>query len=196
MIQSSSTNYSAINSGNDIAVGDASSTNYNISTGSNTTNDPNLSFAITSPTPTFGSFNATAGTVTTATFSVLNYTSFGYTVQITGTAPTNGSHTITPLATQTASTAGTEQFGINLVANTSPSSVGANPDNGNYGFGTVNANYGTSNQYRFVSGDTIASAPKSSGQTNYTISYLVNVSPITPGGVYTSNQTLIVTGTY
>lgn len=196
MIQANSSNYTVFNSGGDIAVGDASSANYNVSTGSNTTPDPNLSFIITSPSPTFGSFSPNSGTVSTATFSVLNYTSYGYTVQITGTAPTNGSHVITPLATQTASTTGTEQFGINLVANTSPSSVGANPDNGQFGFGTVNANYGTSNQYRFVSGDTIASAPKSSGQTNYTISYLVNVSPITPGGVYTSNQTLIVTGTY
>lgn len=196
MIQANSNNYSVLNSGGDIAVGDASSSSFNVSAGSNTTPDPTLSFSITSPTPTFGSFSPNGGTVSTATFSVRNYTSYGYNVQINGTAPTNGNHTITPLAAQTASSPGTEQFGINLVANTSPSSVGANPSNGQFGFGTANANYGTSNQYRFVSGDTIASAPKSSGQTDYTISYLVNVSPLTPGGQYTSNQTLIVTGTY
>jgi hypothetical protein len=196
LIQSNSANFQAANSGGDIAVGDASSANYNVSTGSNTTPDPTLSFAITSSAPAFNSFSPSAASTATATFSVLNYTSYGYVVQLVGTPPTNGAHIISPLASASASTPGTEQFGINLVANTSPTSVGANPDNGQFGFGTAAANYNTSNQYRFVSGDTIASAPKSSGTTNYTISYLVNVNSLTPGGNYTSNQTLVVTGTY
>lgn len=196
LIQSSSANYQANSATSDLSVGTTASGNYQLETGSVTTKDPVLSFAVNNGGINFGSFTPSGGTVTTATFSVSNYTSYGYVVQIVGSPPTNGSHTITALPTQTGSLAGIEQFGINLVANTLPASVGANPNNGQFGFGTTSANYGTSNQYRYVSGETIASAPKSSGVTDYTISYLVNVTSLTPGGNYTSNQTIIVTGTY
>jgi hypothetical protein len=196
LVQSSSASYKGDDSLSDLAVGTAASTNYQIQSGSVTTSDPALSFAITSGAINFGDFSATVAATTTATFSVLNYTSYGYVVQIAGSAPTNGSYTIPALATTSASTTGVEQFGINLVANTSPASVGANPNNGSFGFGVASGNYGTANQFRYVSGETIATAPKSSGITTYTISFLVNVKPLTPGGQYTSNQTLIVTGTY
>ena len=54
----------------------------------------------------------------------------------------------------------------------------------------------SSNLARSLGSETIASAPKSSGATVYTISYIVNVNSFTPGGVYTSGQTLLCTGTY
>lgn len=196
LIQSSSANYQASSSTGDLVVGNSGSSNYQMNAGSQTTNDPALSFSMNSGNVSFGSFNPTSAAVTTAKFSVSNYTSYGYVVQIAGTPPTNGSHVIPAMATTGPSQTGVEQFGINVVANTLPVSVGANPDNGGFGFGAASANYGTPNKYRFVSGETIASAPKSSGQTIYTISYIVNVADLTPGGIYMSNQTLIVTGTY
>jgi hypothetical protein len=196
VIEANSTNYKATNSSGALVVGNSASANYQIESGPTTTDDPALSFSISSGAINFGDFSATTAATTTATFSVTNYTSFGYIVQIIGTPPTNGAKTIPALATATASTVGIEQFGINLVANTSPSSVGANPNNGQFGFGQAAPNYATSNQYRYVSGDTIALAPKSSGTTVYTMTYLVNVQPLTSGGQYTSNQTLIVVGTY
>jgi hypothetical protein len=196
LMQSNSANYQGSNSVGDLATGNAASANFQVNAGSQTTNDPTLSFSINGAGVNFGSFTASNATVTTANFSVSNYTSYGYVVQVVGNTPTNGSHTLPAMTTTGASQAGTEQFGINLVANTLPFSVGTNPDNGQFGFGTVATNYGTSNQYRYVSGETIASAPKSSGVTTYTISYLVNVAGLTPGGQYTSNQTIIVTGTY
>ena len=196
LIQSSSANYQGTDAVGDVAIGNAASANYQVNAGSKTTNDPTLSFSLNSGGINFGSFTASNATVTTANFSVSDYTSYGYVVQIVGNPPTNGSHTLPAMTTTGPSQSGIEQFGINLVANTSPSSVGANPDNGQFGFGAAAANYGTSNQYRYVSGETIAQAPKSSGLTTYTISYLVNVAGLTPGGKYTSGQTLIVTGTY
>ena len=194
--QSTSANYQGSDAIGDVAIGNASSTNYQVNAGSKTTNDPALSFAINNSGINFGNFTASNATMTTANFAISNYTSYGYVVQIVGKPPTNGNHTLPAMATTGASQSGTEQFGINLVANTSPSSVGANPNNGQFGFGAAATSYGSSNQYRYVSGETIASAPKSSGVTTYTISYLVNVAGLTPGGQYTSNQTLIVTGTY
>jgi hypothetical protein len=194
--QSNSASYQGRDSVGDIGIGNSASSSYQINAGSTTTNDPNLSVSIGGASVNFGNFTATSATTATATFTILNYTSYGYTVQIVGDAPTNGATTITPLTTTSASTAGTSQFGINLVANTLPVSVGANPDTGQFGFGSASANYGTSNMYRYVSGETIAQAPKSSGLTTYTITYLINVPPLAPGGVYTSNQTIIVVGTY
>lgn len=196
LVQSSSTSFQASNSVGDLGVGNAVSENFQVEAGSQTTNDPTLTVAINTSNASFGSFSATGAATATTTFSVSNYTSYGYVAQIVGTTPTNGTHALPAMTSSGPSQTGVEQFGINLVANTSPTSVGANPNNGQFGFGAASPNYGTSNQYRYVSGETVAYAPKSSGTTTYTLSYLVNVSSLTPGGQYTSKQTLIVTGTY
>ncbi len=196
LIQSSSSNYTATSASGDLAIGEASSANYNIDSGSKTSPDPALSFRMNSSDVNFGNFTASSAATTTASFSVSNYTSYGYVVQISGSPPANGTKTIAAMNTTGPSQTGTDQFGINLVANTSPASFGANPNQALFGAGTASGNYGTSNQFRYVSGETIASAPKSSGETTYTISYLVNVTSLTPGGKYTTGQTLIITGTY
>jgi hypothetical protein len=177
-------------------VGSSGSTNFQVAAGYNTTNDPNLSFIVNGGAINFPAFSAATAATTTVTFSVLNYTSYGYVVQLVGSPPKNGLTTISPIPANDISRLGTSQFGINLVANTSPASVGANPDNGGFGFGLASTNYDIPNSYRFVSGETVAQAPKSSGVTTYTMTYLVNVPALTPGGQYTTDQTLIVTGTY
>lgn len=196
LLQSSSANFKAVDGINDLAVGHASSSNFQVEAGSKTDPEPWLSFSVNSSNADFGVFSPVSTATATATFSVLNHTSYGYIVQIIGTPPTNDGHVISAMSTTGTSNIGTEQFGINLVANTVPTSFGANPDNGQFGQGIVNNNYSTANNYRYVSGETIASASKSSGITNYTLSLIVNVAPLTPGGKYVSPQTLVVTGTY
>jgi hypothetical protein len=205
LVQSSSTNYKSVLSVSDTAVGGSASASFQTQAGSQTSPDPALSFFINNGAATFSDLFSPSTTATaTNSFSISNYTSFGYSVQIVGTTPTNGSHTIPAMGTDAAggpepSVTGREQFGMNMVANTSPASFGANPDNGQFGFGSVSftgSKYSTVNNYRYVSGETIASAPKSSGLTTYTISYIVNVASLTPGGRYTSNQQIIVIGTY
>lgn len=196
LIQSSSTNYQTRSTAGDLGVGNSTSSSYQIEAGSQTTNDPTLSFGFVSSTANFGNFTATGTATATISFNVVNYTSYGYVIQIAGNPPVNGSHTIDAMPSTDSSQVGIEQFGINLVANTSPLTFGADPDNGQFGFGVVNVNYSTPNMFRYVSGDIIAQAPKSSGKTIYTISYIVNVEGLTPGGQYAANQTLIITGTY
>ena len=56
--------------------------------------------------------------------------------------------------------------------------------------------YDTVNNFRYNTGDTIAQSDSSSGQTDYTISYIVNISPITEAGLYVFSQDLVVVGTY
>jgi len=106
---------------------------------------------------------------------------------------------MTAPSTPTASSSGTEQFGINLVANTSPATFGSNPaqiPNSTFSFGQAASGYNTPNLYKYVNGDTVASSSSSSGETDYTISYIFNISSTTPGGTYTMNHVLVATSTF
>lgn len=196
---SSSSNYRASDTlGGAAGVGGAAGTVFGSQTGAQTPSEPTLSFAVDTASVSLGSLSTSLTRTGTASFSVLNYTSYGYIVQIIGSPPDNGGHALSGMASVAGSSVGTEQFGINLVANTSPVTFGANPLQvpSNVGFGVAAGGYNTANQYKYVPGDTIASAPKSSGQTTYTISYIANIANETPGGSYSGNQTLVVTGTY
>ena len=206
IIPSDSAHYQSIESlGDNIAssgTGGSASTNYQVEAGSVTQKDPGLSIAIVNGNATFNApFSPTTTATATAQFSVADYTSWGYVVQVVGNTPTNGNHSIPAMSNgsggPTTPATGFEQFGINLVANTAPA-VGANPNYGQFAALTAKPepNYDTANQFLYSSGDSVASSPKSSGQITYTISYMVNVSDLTPGGQYTSNQSIICTGTY
>lgn len=195
-VQSSSTNYRADTATGDLAIGNSASANYQVEAGSKTTHEPNLTVAIGGVTSNFTPFSASTASTATASFSISNYTSYGYVVQVTGDTLKNGSYSIPAMASTDTSQVGTEQFGMNLVANTSPSSVGSNPVYDVFGVGSVAGNYSTPNQFRYVSGETVATATQSSGKTTYTITYLANVESLTPGGQYHADHTLIVTGTY
>lgn len=197
LTNTASPDYQASESGGILGFGTSADSTMQIKAGHETTNDPALSFAIDTPNVSFGIFSPSTTAVATSSFQVSDYTSYGYVVGIYGSPPTNISgHSIAAMSTSGTSHTGIEQFGINLVANTSPSSFGSNPNNGQFGSGSAESNYATANNFLYVNGDTVASAPKSSGMTIYTISYIVNVSSLTPGGQYTTGQTIICTGTY
>jgi hypothetical protein len=196
---SSSASYQSQDSIGATAVGDARSTNNRTQSGATTTNDPMLEFTVSTSSVSLGALSNGATATGTASFSVRNYTSNGYIVQTLGAPPTNGTHTLTAPSSPAASAAGTEQFGINLVANTSPTVLGTDPQqipDNTFSFGAAASGYNTANSYKYVSGDTIAAATESSGQTNYTISYIANIATGTPAGQYSGRQTLVCTGTY
>lgn len=184
--------------GNTGAV-ESASDNFQTQGGSETTADPSLTCELDADSFDFGGFSTAATATANVTFRVLNYTSYGYTVSILGDPPTMGSHGISELNPAAASQEGVEQFGINLVANTQPVVYGAFPvqvPSSDFSSGDASSNYNTPNQYRYVEGESIAAAGESSGRTDYTISYIINVSNDTPGGTYTTNQTILCTGTY
>ena len=196
MVQSGSANFQIRDSAGDIGVGNAASSSYQVAAGSVTPSEPTLTVQVNSEAASFGRLSPSTTATATASFSVINYTSHGYVVQIAGTPFESGSHIIPAMDVTGESVTGIEQFGVNLVANTQPTSLGANVDNGQFGYGVVDSNYATPNRYRFVNNEIIASAPKESGNSTYTISYIANVEGLTPGGIYRSNQTIVVTGTY
>lgn len=134
----------------------------------------------------------------TTTIRINTYLSGGYILQIIGDPPKFSGHTLNALATPTASQPGTEQFGMNLAANTTPS-VGAAPvqvpDNGTI-FGTANDDYKTPNLFKYLSGDVVAHSLTDSGHTDYTLSMLVNISNATPAGHYSGDFSAVVMPAY
>lgn len=194
-----STNYCSKQAAGETAVGNTSSTNYQAQAGFNSNRNEYLEFKVNTASVDMGTLSASAASTGTATFSVKAYLASGYQVVTASDAPQNGSHVLAAPSTPTASTPGTEQFGINVVANTSPTTFGTNPvqvPSTTYSYGIAAPGYNTNNKFKYVKGETIASSPKSSGETDYTISYLINISNTTPGGTYSMAQVLVATATF
>jgi hypothetical protein len=198
-IDSSSPSYHSDGTVGDTATGSASSTNYGTTLGFNTTNEPRLAVVMGANSINFGSFSTATTSRATATFKVLNYTAHGYEVFAIGSTPGNGTTTLNGMGSTGPSQTGTEQFGMNLRGNTSPATFGSDPvqiPSSSFSVGAAATGYNTANNYRYVAGEKIAEALRSSGETQYTISYIVNVSTNTPGGDYSGAQSLVVVGTY
>lgn len=140
-----------------------------------------------------GTLTASSTGSGTSQFGVTTNATSGYSVTINGTTLTSGGNTITALSTQTASSAGTEQFGVNLKDNATPN-VGSDPAGA--GSGAPTANYGTADQFRFVTGDSIASAAAADLFRLYTVSYIANITGATEPGTYQTVLTYICTATF
>ena len=198
-LDASSPNYRAQQSVGENTTGNTGSTNFQANAGFNTKEEPYLEVSTTGGATDLGDLSPSAASVTTSTFYVRAYLASGYSVLIVSNPPTYGTEQINSLSSQTASSAGTEQFGINLAVNTSPASFGAIPSqspDSTFGFGYATSNYDDANLYQYIKGDTIARSDKSSGRTNYTISYLYNISTLSPAGEYIFTQDLVVVATY
>lgn len=194
-----SANYQAQSSVGDLGVGNTTSPNYQAEGGFNTTTQPFLEVYVATGNIDMGTLSTLSTATANATFRVRDYQSSGYVVQSVSTPPKYGSHVIQPLLVPTTAQAGTEQFGMNLAANTSPKTFGALPTqepNSTFGFGYATGNYSQTNRFMYNQNDVIARSDKSSGETDYTISYIMNISNTTPGGTYNFKQDLVVTATY
>ncbi|HVU59448.1 MAG TPA: hypothetical protein VHC98_01265 [Candidatus Saccharimonadales bacterium] len=199
-----STNYCAKVSVGETGVGNSSSTNYQAQAGFNTDRTPSLTFVVTSTNINLGTLSPGTPATGLAHFSVKTYLASGYQVVTAADPPANGAHLLTAMSSAGPSNPSTEQFGINLVANSScggglPASLGANPvqvPDATFSFGAAASGYDTACQFKYHNGDTIAHATKSSGETDFTISYLINISNVTPGGTYTMDHVLVATSTF
>lgn len=118
----------------------------------------------------------------------------GYVITVSSIGMAAGTHVIDSPSTPTMSTRGTNQFGMNLVANNLPN-VGANPD-GQYTNAVVTSDYDQPNRFMFHDGDVVASAPNVSLFRRYTVSYIVNAAANLPPGVYSTTLTYICSGRF
>ncbi|MEO8105499.1 MAG: hypothetical protein ABI602_04150 [Candidatus Saccharibacteria bacterium] len=194
-----STSYCSKQSAGETAVGNTSSANYQAQAGFNTNREPYIEFTVSNTNVDLGTLTASSTKTATSSFSVKTYLAHGYDVVNASDAPTNGSYIMNALAVPTPSQTGVEQFGINLVANNNPITFGANlthtPD-ATFGYGQVGVDYGIPDQYKYAKGDVVAMSTQSTSYTNYTISYIFNVSHVTPGGSYLFRHVLVATSTF
>lgn len=195
-----SSHYCSKQSLGETTVGNTKGTSYQAQAGFNTNREEYLQFTINAATVDLGVLNSATTATGTATFSVEAYLANGYQVVTTADPPTNNSYVMHTPSTPTASAVGTEQFGINLVANTSPAISGsANPvqvPDGTFSYGQAAPGYDTPNLFKYTKGDVVASSTKSSGETDFTISYIMNISGMTPGGHYVMQHQLVATATF
>lgn len=178
----------------DMAVGQSASTNSAANFGTLTPDEPTLEVIVEPGESNLGILETNKTATKTMGIKVRSYLSNGYQLQIVGDPPRYGNHTLNTSAVPTASQPGTEQFGINLAANSTPN-IGASPvqvPSAQLSFGEAESAYRTPNLFKFNSGDVVASSTRESGRTDYTVSMIINVSNSTPAGRFSGDFSAVV----
>ncbi len=152
-----------------------------------------LTFTLASATVALGALSTSATGAGTSSMAVATNASSGYSVNYSGTTLTSGSNTITAIAAPAASSMNSKQFGINLMANTTPA-IGSNKSG--VGIGAPTADYGTPDLFKFNSGDTIASAAAPTNSNVFTVSYIANIDGATAPGAYSTVLTYTATANF
>jgi hypothetical protein len=207
LLNGSSTNYKAQENLGSTTVGSTKSTNYGAYTGFLTPNVPFLSMTVSAANVNLGTLSSSSAATGTSTFSVRAYVDSGYVVESVSPPPTNeDGYSLKNMSTAAASTVGTEQFGINLVQNQTscatpaPANFGTNPvevPSSAYSTGSASSGYNTCGLFKYNAGDVIAQSNSNGwGETDYTISYLINIAQYSKAGVYSMPQNLVVVATY
>jgi len=135
----------------------------------------------------FGELSSRASRSATSQMLASTNAPYGYSITLAGETMTAGNNVI-PAMTGNPSSVGVSQFGINSRQNTIPS-VGSDPE----GPGLTNASsgYNSPNNYKFQSGDIIASSNNTDDYRKLTVSYLVNVNASQPPGRYVATISYI-----
>jgi hypothetical protein len=118
----------------------------------------------------------------------------GFAITVNGTTMQAGTNTIKRMDVPAPSRPGTQQFGLNLRANTDPQ-IGADfyspwPST------LVPSDYNTPNQYKFKNGDLVATSTDVALSSHYTVSYIVNAPDDLKAGIYTTTLTYICSGRF
>lgn len=196
--QTCSTQYCTQASIGDLGAGDSKSAVTSAKFGSITSADPLLEVIIDPGQSDLGILTTEHTATKTMTVKIRSYLSDGYMLQIVGDPPKYNGHKLATPSTPTASTPGTEQFAINAAANTTPN-IGATPvqvPSSQFSFGVVNDDYKTPNLFKYTSGDVVAHSTVESGQTDYTISMIINISNATPAGHFSGDFSAVVIPVY
>ncbi|MFI5240578.1 MAG: hypothetical protein ACHQUB_02625 [Candidatus Saccharimonadia bacterium] len=150
--------------------------------------------SITGNTVNFGLFSAISTASGTSVMAASTNAGSGYAITVNGNTLQSGANSVTQMSASAAAVIGTSQFGMNLKANTAPS-VGtevAGP-----GSSVSSVGYNTVNNFKYTTGDTVASSLGAASDANtFTVSYIVNVPGNQQAGTYTTTLTYICTATF
>jgi hypothetical protein len=140
-----------------------------------------------------GDFSASRTSYTTTQFAGATNDNNGYNVSVLGTTLTSGNNTIDRMVSKSQSHVGTEQFGINLRDNSTPN-VGHNKE----GLGTLSAAapYSSPNLFKFEPGAVIASSSAATEFNRMTVSYVININPDQPLGIYSTTLTYMAVASF
>lgn len=155
--------------------------------------DETLTFTLASATVPLGSLTTSATGSGTSSMTASTNATNGYSITVAGTTLTSGANTITALASPTASSTNAKQFGINLMGNSTPAVGSAVSGSGS---GVPAAGYNTADLFKFVSGDTVASATAPTNSNTFTTSYIANIDGVTPPGNYSTVLTYVATANF
>ncbi len=149
-----------------------------------------LTFTMASATVALGALSTSSTGAATSSMTVATNAASGYSISYSGNTLTSGLDTIAALNSPVASSMNSKQFGINLMANTTPA-IGSNVSGS--GSGAPAANYNTADLFKFHSGDTIASSLVPTNSNTYTVSYIANIDGVTAPGAYSTTLTYVAT---
>lgn len=145
----------------------------------------------------FGMFEPDAVSHATSTFEAYYTGQKGYDIimNLTPLTSQEGAVIKSPEAVEATAVPGKEQFAVNLVRNELPAvgTVGENPKGG---VGQPVDTFAKGNYFVYKPSDVIAFTRQSSDTTNYTLSLIVNISELTPAGVYTANLSYFIVPRY
>lgn len=148
---------------------------------------------IAGSTVNLGTGSTTTTSSGTSVMAASTNGNLGYAITVNGLTLTSGGNTITALPAASPSSVGIEQFGLNLVANATPAVGAARSGSGT---ATAGPNHGLADNFRFVTGDTVAVVAGPSNANTFTVSYIANIAGLTEAGAYTSNLTYIATANF
>lgn len=149
-------------------------------------------------------FSPTDTATATSQMAASTNATSGYSITVNGPTLTNGGNTITAMNVAGASVRGTSQFGMNLVDNATPDVGGpiAPASNGTDLRAIAASGYDTADQFKFESGNTVATSNSTgtgAAPTNsqrYIVTYIVNVPGSQTAGTYTTTLTYVCTALF
>lgn len=156
--------------------------------------EPMLEMIVTAGEANLGTLTTERTATQTMNVRVRNFLTDGYILQILGDPPSYNGHKLATSSTPQPATPGKEQFGINVVENTTPK-IGKDPAQNPADaeiFGEAMPNYATPNMFMYRSGDVFARSVLENGGTDYTISMIVNISSGTPAGHYSGDFSAVL----
>jgi len=159
--------------------------------------DPSIDFSISDTTIGFGTLASSAARFATGdtlgsaseteahTLIAGTNAAGGYSITVDGATLTSGADTITAIGgTNTASSPGSEQFGLRMTATGGSGSVSSPYAAAGFALDTVNFP------------DEVASAAGASADTTYSVRYVANIAANTEAGSYSTDLTYIATATF
>ena len=156
--------------------------------------DESITFSLSANSVAFGTLSVSTVTTGTHTFDLATNGTGGAVVTVSGNTLEDGANSVDAMSAAAASSVGTEQFGINLKDNATPD-VGAECS-GSAPIAAAATGYATVDNFKFVSGETVASAANAINTTTCTITYIANIAGTTDAGSYTTTLTYVASATF